>query len=364
MKNFFKPAVIIIIVIVLFGLAAPVFIAAKSQKILFSEIENNLGLRPKAASVRISFPATVIIEGFSLGEGIRADKIIYSPSLLGFIKGEMVFNSFVLRKPKLKITRKTDRTFDFGIAAGKKAKEGKKKIFYSNKLKVEDGDIELMDAAISAEQPFVTRLSHLNLDVFRPSILQLFRMQFIGKGDLLTEKGEEIGKVEMAGWVDILARDMDAKASLKNMRLIYFGPYYKKFLKKGLKSGDLASSVDLKSKNNDLKANFHVELSNIVFKEEEAVAFGETEAKPEDLTFLAFDSILASEGKVVFDFSVNTKMDRPRLEKIKFKAAFLGSGIQASFSKPPQETIEDFKKMGKDFEAIGKQFKAIFKSKE
>ncbi len=360
MKNYLKIFLIIIIVIVLAWLAAPYFIAARSQKVLFSEIESSLGVRPQAKSINVSFPATVTIEGFSLGEGIRADKIIYSPSLVGFIRGEMGFNSLVLQKPRLKVTRTADRTFDFGITAAKKEKEGKKKIFYANNLKVEDGDIEFIDTAVSAEQPFKMRLSNLKLDIFRPSIIQLLRMQFIGKGDIVSEKGELAGKVEMAGWVEPLARNMDAKMSLKDARLVYFGPYYKRFLKKELKSGDMVSTADLKSKNNDLKADFHVELTNVAFKEEEAQE-GEAEFKPEDLTFLAFDSILASQEKVVFDFSVNTKMTKPKFEKVSFKGTFPGSRIEASFSKPPQETVEEFKKIGKQFEDIGKEFKKAFK---
>ena len=116
----------------------------------------------------------------------------------------------------------------------------------------------------------------------------------------------------------------------------------------------------LRSKNNDLKADCHLELSQISFKQmpEPASPSEETNAKTEDLTYLVFDSLLSSQGGLVLDFSVRTKMDRPRFEHIKVKGAFL----QSLGAQMPQAT-GDYKEIGKQFKSIGKQFKSMFKNK-
>ena len=380
-KKFYKVFLVLILIFVLIFLFVFAYLLLNARKILLSEIEKNLGMKTQASSLRVVFPTTIIVEDFALGDNIKVDKIVVSPSLLGFIRGDIVLNLLILEKPRLKITRNSDDSFDFGIpfkktekaaaAPGAPARKGEKAVpkakrFYFNKLKVVDGNIDFIDKGVSADSPFIMKFSNLNLDVFRPSLLQLFRMQFQGRGDLVAVNGERIGRLDMAGWVDVFARDMDARASLTGVRLAYLEPYYKKFSKRDLKSGDMSLTGDFESKKNDLKVALHVELKNVAFQEKE-----ETPSSPENAVanvtapaLLAFNSIFSTEGNAVFDFSIETKMDKPKFEHIKFKASFLQSRIEAALSKPPQETIEDFKKMGKEFEAVGKQFKAIFKSKE
>jgi hypothetical protein len=381
-KIILRTALVLIIVIILTGVTACTYLAFNGRAILLSELEKNLGVKAQISSLRVSFPPALVVDGFAIQDSIKIDRLIVSPSLLALIRGDIILNTLIIEKPVLQVTRNSDDSFDFckgifnkgAIAAEPQRKPGetapadsKKKTkkprkFYLSRLKIKDANIEFTDNGIAGAEPFKMRFANVNLDVFHPFLFNFFRMQFKGQGDLLSDADDKIGKLAISGWADILAKDMNADVALSGARLTYLKPYYKKFLKRDLSSGDIDVTALLISKNNDMTADCHLELNNIAFKEQETTAPEQDTTEPIDFTLFAVNSLLSSEGKVVFDFSVRTKMDRPRFEKIKIKGSFLQSAIQGTMSKPPQQAIEDFKTIGKQFESIGKEFKKAFKN--
>ncbi len=362
---------IVIVIVIVLGLVASAYVVANGRSILLVEIEKNLGVKAQIGRVGVAFPASVVVDNLALGETIKIERVVISPSFLGLFNGHIILNSLVLEKARFKVTRRSDRTIDLGLGARKKKEEvagipaavvpqEKKTVvkrhrkFFLNKLLVRDADITLVDEGVVAPQPFQMRLTHFNANVFHPNLWELSRLQFRGQGSLVTMDEKLVGSIDSSGWVDVLAKDMDAKIALPCVHLAYLEPYYKKFLKKELTSGDMVLTAALFSKNNDLIVDCHLELKDIAFKQLEAPVPAEGEAQPSDLTVLAFNSILNSQGSMVFDFSIRTKMDRPRLGKIKMKGVFLQSG---------QDT-QDLKKMGDKFKEIGKEFKKAFKNKK
>ena len=380
LKIILRSALVLVIIVILAGVAACSYLALNGRALLLSEIEKNLGVKAQIYSLRVSFPPALIVDGFAIQDSIKIGRLIVSPSLFAMLRGDIVLNTLVIEKPVLQVTRNSDDNFIFcngifnksaapqkisdevtQVPADTKKKIKKERKFYVSRLKIKDAIIDFTDNGIAEAEPFKMRFANIDLDVFHPILFNLFRMQFKGQGDMLSVANDKIGKLAVSGWADISAKDMDADVTLSGARLAYLKPYYKKFLKKDLSSGDMDVKALLKSKNNDMTADCHLELNNIAFKEQEATASTEGTAEPVDFTLLAVNSLLSSEGKVVFDFSIRTKMDRPRFEKIKIKGSFLQSAIQGAMSKPPQETIEDFKTIGKQFESIGKEFKKAFK---
>jgi hypothetical protein len=372
-KKISKFVLIAITVIVFVAIAASTYLLINVRRVFLSEIQKNLGVKATASRVRVVFPASLIVEDLRIGETIKVDKIIASPSFLSLVKGGVVLNLLHLERPQLAMARNEDNTFDFGLPLPKKKERipevvapafakkavAKKGIFYAAKIKIIDGRIDFTDKRVSPGSPFRLKFSNINLDISRPSVFQPFLIQFKGNGSLVNPENVAMGEAAMTGWADLSAKDMDAQLSAADVELVSLEPYYKKFLKKELASGRMRLGADFKSKNNDLKAECHLELSQISFKQmpEPAPSSDETNAKTEDLTYLVFDSLLSSQGGIVFDFGIRTKMDRPRLEHIKVKGAFLSSMAQA-----PQ-LGENFKDIGKQFKSIGKQFKSMFKNK-
>jgi hypothetical protein len=361
---------ILLIFVVLAVVGVSVYVAVNGRGILLSELEKNLGVKAQVGSLKILFPDTIVAEDVKLSETLGVKRVEVTPSLLGLLSGNMVFNAIILDGSQATITRNPDNSFDFGlgqIEVPHPARLGGKKKplrFYVNKLNIRDSRVTFVDKGLADGSASVIRCL-LDLECRRPSLLQILRMQFKGQGRLTLENGDPLGLIFFDGWVEPLARNMDAEAVLSEVRLSGLRPYYKKYFKKEVKSGDVGLTIRAASKDNDLLADCHLELARVKFKEPEtAVGIAQEPVKGAfDFASLAADSFLSRDGGLALDFSVRTKMDRPRFENLKVRGDFFKNRVEAVFTKPPEEAIRDIKNIGKEFQEIGKQFKEIFKSK-
>lgn len=386
--NLKKSLVILVIILLVLAVSLGsiyVYFLFNGKKILLDQVDKNLGVKAEMSSVRVVFPSWIVIDHFKVGDYLNVDQINVAPSFWGFLKGDIIFDSIVIRNPKFKIMRKKDGGIDLGFVLYKKGKiilpwrstpkveavsqqfvaasvatsqRKHKRLFYFGQLKVIDGSGEFIDQALLQETPFVTRLAHVNVDASRVSLLTPLKMQFKLKGDFTSEKGETVGDVSSSGWVDIVTKDMDVKTQINHLHLINFEPYYKKYLKQDLKSGDMLLTAATTAVNNDLKADCHMELTNVAFVTSQEATV--TEAK--DIAVLMVQSMLTTQGQAVFDFSFKTKLDNPKLEHIKLKGNFFQAGMKDMMSHP-EESQAKIEEISKQFKDIGKEFKKMFKSK-
>ncbi len=346
----------------LFVVGATIYMAFNGRDILLSQIEKNTGLKVQIASLKVLLPDTIVAEDIKLSDSISIGRMEVTPSLIGLLSRQVVFNKLVIDSPEMTVTRKEDDSFDLGLVLPKQSGNKNKAVFYVNKLLISNGTVNFVDKGLVGQEPFVLKCSQIKADIHRPSVLQLFRMNFNVSGRLLGKDDSDVGQVVLNGWVDPINMDMESKLEAKNGRLLYFAPYYEKFFSKDLKSGDAALTVNAVSKKNDMTADCHIALTNVAFLEPEGEETQENQKVDlGNLAFMTFDSLLGPDGNLNVDFSVRTKMNNPKFENVKLKGTFFANRIEATFSKPPQQTIEDFKKVGEQFEAIGKQFKKIFK---
>lgn len=400
LKKLFKVLLLFVVIFIIFISLVSLYILVNGRTIILAELEKNFGVKAEISSFYISFPISIVAEGFVVQDSVRIDRIVIVPSLLGFLKGDIVLNSCLLDRPYFKIIRQADGVFDSGGVFSKsiKKEEGllsvsdalsrkdftnvapalqkqeranRKRNFYLKRLKIKNAIVDFVDKTVGFGKDFRLRLDEFNVDVSQTSFLSLSQMRLSAHGYLKSEQGVAIGGVELSGWLDYVARDMDVKLRLKDAQLAYFEPYYTKFFKKELKSGNMLLSADLKSNHNDLKADCRVELDNVVFRSNGDLT-DKSSLGVADFAVLAFDSILSEQGKVIFDFSVQTKMDQPKFENVRFRGTFLENGMKAVLSKGPQvaaqlatgstgEEVGDFKEIGKKFKDFGKQFKDMFK---
>ncbi|HQP91207.1 MAG TPA: DUF748 domain-containing protein [Candidatus Omnitrophota bacterium] len=349
---------ILIIGIVFVGLLT--YVAFNGKAMLLSQIEKNTGIKVQVDSLRVMLPDTIVAEGIKLSQTAKIKRLEVTPSLIGFFSGKVIFNKLVIDSPSFTLTRKQDDTIDFGVTLPKQT--GKPAVIYINKLIISAGELTFIDRGLTGQPPFILKLGDLKADVFRPSLLQLFRMQFNASGRLLSQDGSEVGQVKLSGWADPVNWDTDSKLEVKNGKLLYFAPYYDQYFSRELKTGDVAVTVTAVSKKNDMVADCHIGLSNVTFLEEGQPQEGQS-VDFSNIAFMTFDSMLGPDGNMAIDFSIKTKMNNPKFENVNFKGTFMKNRIEASFRKSPQQNMEDFKKVGEQFEEIGKQFKKIFSSK-
>ena len=365
--KFIKVLIILIFIVLVAVIGLTVYVAMNGRAILLDQIEKNTGIKVQVSSLKVSFPDTIVAYDLKVSDSIKIKRVKITPSLIGFLSGQVIFNRVSLEAPEITITRKDGDNFDLGMEALKpvvKPEADKKKtIFYINKLIIRDGTVAFVDKSLVGQEPFVIKCGELKADIFRPSVLQLFRMNFDAQGKLLSKDGSGIGQVRASGWVDPINKDMESKFDINSGRLLYFALYYKQYFSKDLKSGDAAVAINAVSKKNDMSVDCNITLSNVAFVEPETQATEDKTADFSDFAFMTFDSLLGPDGNLVVDFSLRTRMDKPKFENVKFKGTFLKNRIEATFSSPKSavQTVEDFKKVGEQFEDIGKQFKKIFK---
>ncbi|MFA5363078.1 MAG: DUF748 domain-containing protein [Candidatus Omnitrophota bacterium] len=127
-------------------------------------------------------------------------------------------------------------------------------------------------------------------------------------------EGKESGTLQVRGWANLFKKDIQAKVKIDDIDGLVFYPYYARWVNlenARIQKAKLAFNSDIQGLNNEVTADCHLELKEIVFKprlpEEEA---GRAE-KIAQLVIGFFKSV--SDGKIVIDFSFKTKMDCPQI---------------------------------------------------
>jgi len=360
MKKILKIIFIIVLVAVLLLTAGLAYVVFNARGIILPRLEKSLGVSVSASAIRLSWPLAAQMDDLVVGQTIKVKRVDVVPGFSGLFTVGMVFDRIVFQGPYVKVIRTGKDTFDLGLpSAGDRKKP--QASFIVRRVILKGGRVEFVDQSLDGG-PFTLYADELNAEARQTSLAHPTRIRFRASAVVKTVKEEKVATLQGNGWIDWMPKDCDAVLALQNADLTYLEPYYRQYLQKDLQSGHLQAQATLKAVHNDLKVDTHVELMDIAFKQEAPAAEGAQEQPRDtkDLTYLAFDSILSSEGKAVFDFSITTKLDHPKFEHLKIKGSFLGSRIQAVVTNP-QETIEEYKKVGEQFEAIGKEFKKMFK---
>ncbi len=115
---------------------------------------------------------------------------------------------------------------------------------------------------------------------------------------------------------------------------VYLYPYYSAWVdldKARIEKATLNFSSGLSSLNNDLTAKCHLELTDIVRRPRPA---DEPSEKAERIANTVIDIFRAlNQGKIVLDFTIRTKMDRPRFGMGPAKDAFNSAIAEGAKSK-------------------------------
>jgi hypothetical protein len=153
------------------------------------------------------------------------------------------------------------------------------------------------------------------------------------KGSLSWNTGEPDGKISLYGWVNFHKQDMLATLRIKNIDAIVFYPYYSTWVdleKARIQKAKLNFNCEIKGVNNDVTADCHLELADMVRK---VRLLEEPQQKAERVTDVVLDMLKSMDnGKVVLDFVLHTKMNQPEFGFANIKSAFESKLIQARSS--------------------------------
>lgn len=275
---------------------------------------------------------------------VKIDYIYISPSIPNLLAGKLALNKVRIVNPKISCERSLPSlsvAIDSAVVVNKPETEKPKEEtpvvtkddglrLVIKSLKVRSGEIYFVDhTADSRNVTVVVKNIDLNLqDLYTYPVDVVFNFDLSGR--LPWQSGEPDGKIYLDGWMNPYKKNMLANLKIEGIDAIAFYPYYSTWVDLGKARIDKAKlnfSSKIKGENNDISAQCHLELADIVRK---ARAPEEPQQKAERLTDAVLDMFKAmNQGKVVLDFTLHTKMDHPQFGFENIKSAFEGKLMQA-----------------------------------
>ena len=376
MKIFKRIIITILFFLIIIYLGLGVFIWTRGKVLLTKRLSQEVGREVRIGSLYLVPPYSININDLEIKNILFVDRVKLEPSIIGLLLGRLGLNKLIVNKPEISIVRlkpnklNIDEVIDFieqrqsekrvGIYTNESRNISSKKAqevnFFVKEAIIKYGSISFDDkiARISFS------ISAIDFSVVTE--LMDFKTRVNLDAKVLSDKDTNLGLIWASGWLNFVKKDMDAKFSLEDVDVSYFSPYFREFLK-GAKSGKLLLTAKMISKNNNLVINCQLETRNLSFVDETLIVDVEDKKITlfNNLTGIIFGTLFGPGSAGIFDFSIHTKFDCPRLEGLRFKGNIFKEPIKKIFEGGHKEKIEAVKKVGKDFEAIGKELKEQFK---
>jgi len=351
MKDWKKIFTIIAIVVIIFSLVyVSILLAAKT--IIANKIQKATGLKTTISGLIILPPLNIETRGFEIAGLIKADRVYLAPSMRSFLFGKLAFNKIVIGSPEVTYQRNpaVELVKDSRAPVVESQSEPvvldttQSKVFpvIIKSLKVYSGKLNFIDTTADSG-----KISVIVKDInFYITNLSTSGTKGISNFDLSSKlswnTGEPDGKILLHGWVDFYKKDMLATLKIENIDAIVFYPYYSTWVDLGkarIDKANLSFNCNIKGQNNNVAADCHLELVDIVRR---VRLLEEPQQKAERLTDAVLDMFKSmNQGKVVLDFVLHTKMDRPEFGFANIKSAFEGKLMQARSSAGlrPQDVL-------------------------
>lgn len=364
MKIIIKVFIWLLAAILVIFVSGGVYITLSGKKMIISQIEKNLKVKAKLDTVSFSLPFSLNLTGLEIGDFFKAEKISAAPSVLGLMAGRLIFSGLTVVNPVINIEQSQDGSFNLPVLK----QNGKQPPILLAGLVIKNGKFIFNDKKISDSYKVI--LEKIDADIskvkFPPTSLNT---KFKLSGVLTAPDTKSLGSINASGWVDFGPKDMDAVIDIKDLDVVYFAPYYGNFISnKKLLSASLDFSSGLKAKNNDLAIETKLRLFNLVYEKEEPPKEGEPSAKegeaPEiDAVKNALDFFADEQGNISLDFTINTKLDSPKVDAVELKKEIMRSAMKNISRQSPEALIKKITGNIGQFKEIGKQLKGMFKKK-
>jgi len=329
-KKIFKITVIIVVTFSLVYVLALVF----ARMFLVNKLKALTNKKVSITSLMLRPPFMLEARGLSV-EGVgRAERISVSPSILYLIIGRIAFNRIEVIRPEVTYERLAVQVTGSGPETkienaqasdtAQPASGGFPPLVFKRVI-VRSGKLNFVDHTAEPRQIRVT-IKDIDLDLsnfytYPSKAVTRFNLN----GNIPWQPGNPDGKVAFKGWVDFYKKNMQAELSVENIDGIALYPYYATWVdleKARIEKAKLNFKSNIKGVNNDVDAVCRLELTDIVRKPRPPE---ETQEKAERITDAVLDMFKSmNQGKVMLDFTLHTKMDRPEFGFGNIKSAFEG----------------------------------------
>ena len=181
-------------------------------------------------------------------------------------------------------------------------------------FRIKDSTVNFTDKSLKGE-PAKVSIENLNVHIenFVYPIDESNIVSFDITGNMPWQaKGKTTeGHISATGWINPFKRDIQAKMEIKDIDAISLYPYYSKWVdleKARIQQAKLYFKSDISGINGDVKAECHLELTDLVFRPKEG---NEKEEKAHRIATAVLSLFNEFGGKVAVDFIFKTRMEKP-----------------------------------------------------
>jgi len=322
----------------------------EGKGIVIAQLERLTNRKVSMGFFEVTLPFNLEIKNLNIDGLLTAESITISPSLPYFMMGNFAFNNVSIVRPLITLEKIPPPVAELPVAepvaapateTGVKtaATPGAKEVAKSapaapekkrplrlifKRFTVKDGRIDFIDYTVRADGIRITvkdiNFNLTNLYTFPfSSVIANFEL----KGRIPWQEGTEEGKISLEGWLNFYKKDMQASIKIEDIDGIYLSPYYSHWIdleKARIEKANLNFTSNIQGLNNNITADCHLELTDIVRSPRPPE---EPQEKAEKITNIVIDTLRAlDQGKIVLDFTIKTKMDRPEFGLGNIKMAF------------------------------------------
>jgi hypothetical protein len=339
-------------IVLVFFLVSNIVIGILAPRMIERQIQQNLKLKASVGSVSLSFPFRISLAKLEIGDLLSIKKLSFSPNLVALLFGKIVIHGLNIVEPVINLEQSVDGKLNLPVLPENK---GKAPAVYLTSLRVRDGKIKFTDKKVTPDG-FRMSIGKLNVRVAKVALpITSLETNFDLSAQLLSWADEPFGEVTLSGWLDYLARDLDAELEIKGLDLTRLSVYYGNFISsRKLASAKLDSVSVAKARNNDLNIATKFNLSNLTY------ASGESEYLDLNVVKNTLDLFTDPQGNLALEFSINTLLDKPAFSQQDIQKIILKAAAKNLTKQPPQHLMNKVNNMIDQYENIGKELKNIF----
>jgi hypothetical protein len=338
-------------IILVFFVLANILLGMYAPRIVEQQIQQNLKLKASLGKISLSFPFTITLEKLEIGNLASIKKISLSPNLAALIFGKIVIHGLNIIEPVITLEQSADGKLNLPVLEQK----GKSPEIYLTSLNLHDGKIIFTDKKISSEG-FQVVVNKLNVKIAKVALpITSLATNFTVSAELLSRANEAFGEIAFDGWLDYLAKDMDAELEVRGLDVTKFSVYYGNFISnRKLNSARLDLTSTFKAKNNALQIATKLNLSNLVY------AQGQDQQLNLDVMKNALDLFTDAKGNLSLEFNIDTLLDKPALDQEKLQKIILKAAAKNLSNQSPQQLMDKVTTIIEQYKGVGKELKAIF----
>jgi hypothetical protein len=347
-----KIIIAVAIGILIFFLLLNGFFILFGRKIICRQVERSLGLKTNFEGISFALPLSISVRNLRLGDLFSAETVSVSPSIAGFLAGKIILNEVRLSGPKFTLVKGPDGGLALPQFKSDKPSGRQPQLFLLG-LKIRDGKLTFIDKQIDPAGHTV-KMENISVDIakriFPPTSRYVnFRLSL----NLLDTTGRPTGEARAWGWVDFGPKDMQGKLQIKDMDVTTLLPYCQGFISsRKLAAARLNFNAEPQAKDNDLIIPCSIVVDRIAYEKEEGTI---------DLAGKTIEIFSDDTGKVTFNFTLRTKLDKPYIDPKSLKAIFAQAALNNLANQDPASLYKKVKDTAEEFEDLGKTFKKIFK---